>query len=254
MIFRRILEVSINFSEIKFFLYRFYHLPSNLKQILRLKNSLRTCHTVVKGGGILVPDRSTNKEQVGDCDQNTGFEGEFPSVEVDNCYDEDERSEQHRARNDEPRGVDHNCFGKFSEVFARWWWNDAGDKHLSGPWESETQQDIENVGTDRVGYSHVSHALSGYENGRDRIRNGGTGCQKGQTHNRIWNSHSKTTVGDHPHHNVRVGGDPNSRHEETDEVEVFLFFFTALWDSVVEEDVDWPSDEEFSGFRETAGW
>ena len=35
---------------------------------------------------------------------------------------------------------------------------------------------------------------------------------------------------------------------------MFLFFFTALWDSVVEEDVDWPSDEELSGVSETACW
>ena len=35
---------------------------------------------------------------------------------------------------------------------------------------------------------------------------------------------------------------------------MFVLFFAALWNGVVEEEVDWPSEKEFSGVAEAAVW
>lgn len=67
---------------------------------------------------------------------------------------------------------------------------------------------IENVTPDGRGDGHVTEALSRDDDGRDEIRNGGSGRKERQPHHLRRYHHS---VADHirpPHHQVRVRGDP----------------------------------------------
>lgn len=52
--------------------------------------------------------------------------------------------------------------------------------------------DIKNVAAHRAGHSHVPQAFTGHNHAGDQVRDGRSGCQKGQTHDFLWDAHSLT--------------------------------------------------------------
>jgi hypothetical protein len=61
------------------------------------------------------------------------------------------------------------------------------------------------------------------------VRDGDPGGHKSQTHDRVGDAQSGPDHGDHPHHEVRVEGDPHHRHEEGERVPVPVLFGPAIW-------------------------
>ena len=52
----------------------FFVIIIQLKKIHRTDNRILASDTVIKSGGTFIPDGTNNEEQVGDGDQNAGFE------------------------------------------------------------------------------------------------------------------------------------------------------------------------------------